>query len=146
MKQNLIVIILAALVVVSLGAAVYFFTINQKMQVGLKQMQTQLAGLTTQVQTLTTQNAATQVKLTKALGYVEYLDVMLWSAWKQMNITPRFNFDNEVSYMLDLQNRSRALNDTQLSNLLQSFATQQGDVVFTQTLNYIIQQITNSLK
>jgi len=146
MKQNLIVIILAALVIVSLGAAVYFFTINQKMETGIKQMQTQLAGLTMQVQTLTTQNAATQAKLAKALGYVEYLDVMLWSAWKQMNITPRFNFDNEVSYMLDLQSRSKALNDTQLSNLLQSFGTQQGDVVFTQTLNYIIQQITNSLK
>jgi hypothetical protein len=54
------------------------------------------------------------------LAYAETIDVLLYPAWTDAGMTPRFSFDNEVEWFLDLNKRAGELKDQKVSNYIKA--------------------------
>ncbi len=60
-----------------------------------------------------------------ARKYIDYLDVLMHPVWKQMGLTPRTEFQDNVLWLTGLKNRAVKLDDATITELLQ--ALESGD-------------------
>lgn len=60
-----------------------------------------------------------------AREYIDYLEVLMHPVWKQMGLTPRTGFHDNVQWLTGLKNRAVTLDDTTITELLQ--ALESGD-------------------
>jgi len=130
--KSKISVILVILVIVILGAGVYLFmslqTANEK------------------IQTLENEKAALQAKIDKGLAYAEVFDVLMWSGWKASGLTLRFQFDNDVDALVDLESRIKSLNDTELEKYQKEIKKMGDDTSVVKAMDYLLGAIEKSLK
>lgn len=107
MKNNLVTI-LGVLLIVTVVLGVYFYTSGQSK---IKTLQTELDKAQSENKNLKDAKA-------KGLAYAEYADVLIWPALKDIGATPRFNFKDNVAWLLELENRIKNLNDSELEDYL----------------------------
>jgi len=141
MKNNLVTI-LAILLVIVLGAGVYFYT---NVQGKLKMLQTELGNLQSQVQTLNLGKTDLETKIAQGLAYVEYLDVLLWPMFEEAGITPKFDFSDPMQYLSDVEQRAKTLDDEILIDNLNKIKA--GDSKgFNASLIRVLAKLEESLK
>jgi len=145
MKQNLVILILAVLLVIIFGSGIYCFAANQKLQTVLKEAERKIEGLNSEIQTLRNEKSLLETKISKGLAYTEYLDIFLWPVFVESGITPPFKFSDEVEWILELRKRSEQLNDKQLRYHLEMFE-KDGDIAFDRMFNYILDAVEKSLR
>jgi hypothetical protein len=127
-----ITIILAVLLVISLGAGIYFFVSAQNLKADLNASRNE--------------NAALEAKISKSLAYAETFDILMWGGWKAAGITPRFQFDNDTAALLELKNRIKNLNDSELATYEQDLEKTGSQTAVFQTMDYLLGVIQKSLK
>lgn len=132
MKLTKVTIILLVLLVVSLGAGVYFFI--------------SLQTANSKVQTLENEKAVLQAKIDKGLAYAETFDVLMWGAWSAAGLTPRFQFADNTEALLELKNRLNNLGDAELSAYEKEIEKTGGDVAVVKAMDYLLGAIEKSLK
>jgi len=141
MKNNLVTI-LAILLVIVLGAGVYFYT---NVQGKLKMLPTELGNLQSQVQTLNLEKTDLETKIAQGLAYVEYLDVLLWPMFEEAGITPKFDFSDPMQYLSDVEQRAKTLDDEILIDNLNKIKA--GDSKgFNASLIRVLAKLEESLK
>ena len=129
MKSTKVTIILLVLLVVSLGAGVYFFM-----------------SLNSEVQTLKSDNAVLQAKISKGLAYTEAFDILMWGGWKAAGLTPRFQFADDTAALMELENRLNNLGDAELSAYEKEIKETGSDVTVVKAMDYLLGAIEKSLK
>ncbi len=77
-----------------------------------------LAQAQAQIQSLQTDIEAADQKSAEALAYTEFLDVLMYPAYKQAGINPRFGFEDDVEWFVELKNRATDMGDTKLSSYI----------------------------
>ncbi len=87
-------------------------------QTQIQSLEGDLTEAEAQIQSLQTDKEVSEEKRAEALAYAEFVDVLLWPAWKKAGITPRFAFEDEVDWLVELKNRASDLGDTKLSNYI----------------------------
>ena len=60
-----------------------------------------------------------QDNMNTVLAYAEFLDIIMFPAWLEIGITPRFNFDDEVDWFVELKNRAKDLEDLIIENSIE---------------------------
>ena len=58
----------------------------------------------------------TEEKRAQALAYAEYLDILMYSLWEEAGLTPRFEFEDDSEWIMELKSRTSDMGDTELSN------------------------------
>ncbi|MGB9743584.1 MAG: hypothetical protein ACPLW9_02685 [Minisyncoccales bacterium] len=136
--KNIVTIILIILLVIVVGMAAYLYMNSQKQN-------TEIQTLKAEIQTLRNENELLKEKTTKALSYAEYTDVLIFPFLKDMGVTPRFNFTNEMLWMFDLEKRSSSFNDSELNGYIERMRSQD-QKAFGLILNWALEKIEEALK
>jgi hypothetical protein len=83
-----------------------------------------------------------------ASAYAEFFDVLMYPAWNQVGITPRFTYTSYTDWLADMNNRAISIGDNELSNYVQQL--QQGGQTATTAsynlMNYCMSKIEGNLK
>jgi outer membrane murein-binding lipoprotein Lpp len=102
-----------------------------------------LAQAQAQIQSLQTDIEATGQKSTEALAYTEFLDVLMYPAYKEAGIIPRFDFEDEIKWFVELTNRATAIGDARLSDYVDDLDKES---TMYELLDYCFETIENLLK
>lgn len=109
---------------------------NQSLPSDLTQAQAQIQSLQTDIE-------AADQKSAEALAYTEFLDVLLYPAYKQAGITPRFNFEDDVKWFVELTNRATDIGDSKLSDYVGELDKES---TMYEVWDYCFEKIENLLK
>jgi len=109
---------------------------NQSLPSDLTQAQAQIQSLQTDIE-------AAEKKSAEALAYTEFLDVLMYPAYKDVGITPRFNFEDEIKWFVELTNRATDIGDAELSNYIDELDKES---TMYDLLDYCFETIEKSLK
>ena len=85
-------------------------------QAQIQSWQDDLAKVQPQVQPLPEGKEVTEEKRTEALAYAEYMDILMYPPWKQAKLTPRFDFEDDSEWIMELKSRTSEMGDAELSN------------------------------
>lgn len=104
--------------------------------------------LQAQISSLQSDKDAIAKKSTVALAYAEFFDVLMYPAWKQASITPRFTFSTEVDWLLEVKNRANRMGDTKLTNYVQELEKggQAASAAMSKLMDYCLEMIEKTLK
>ena len=131
-------------------------TQNQSLQADLTEAQTQIQSLQAdltevqaQIQSLQSDGGVAGEKCIEALAYAEYLDILMNPVWKDAGLTPRFAFEDEIEWMLELRSRASDMGDTELTSYVKELGP--GDEAATQAAitklwDYCLDRIEKALK
>ena len=85
-------------------------------QADLAEAQADLAEAQAQIQSLQSDGGVAGEKCIEALAYAEYLDILMYQLWKEAKLTPRFDFEDDSEWMMELKSRADDIGDAELSN------------------------------
>ena len=88
-------------------------------QTQIQSLQDDLAEAQAQIQSLRGSKTAEE-KLAEALAYVEYLDIVMYPVWKQAGLTPRFDFEDELEWLIEIKNRTDNMGDAKLGDYFEA--------------------------
>jgi hypothetical protein len=106
-KNIIIIIVLAVLLVISIGFGIYSFQKNTK---GIEPSQAQITILEQEKEVL-------QQKVNKGLAYAKSLDLLYEPMRKQMNLTTRYSL-TDVEWVSEFSKVTKAIGDDTLNYLL----------------------------
>jgi len=137
MKNNIIVLILAVLLIISIGFGVYSFQKSVKLEKLLQ----------TKVQTLEGEKGALQQKLDKGLAYAESLDLLYEPVRKGMGLPTRYNI-SDVEWVSEFSRVTKAVGDDTLDGLLQEIQAggSEASMATVRFMERAISGIADSLK
>ena len=87
-------------------------------QTQIQSLQGDLAKVQPQIQSSQDDKEAAEEKCAQALAYAEYLDILMYKIWEEAGLTPRFAFEGDFEWMIELRNRASDMGDAELSNYL----------------------------
>lgn len=117
----------------------------QSLQADLAAAQADLTEAEAQTQSLQTDKEVAQEKRAEALAYAEYLDVVMYPVWRDAGLTPRFVFESDFEWLLELGSIASNMGDAELSNYAKRI--QEGDeAAMTELWDYCIDRIEKALK
>ena len=116
-------------------------------QAQTQSLQGDLTEAQAQIQSLESNKEATEEKekCAEALAYAEFLDVLMYPAWKEAGTTLRFEFEDDVEWFIELKNRSSIIGDTELSSYLKELEKGQEAAMY-ETWDYCIDRIEKALR
>ena len=80
-------------------------------QAQVQSLQDELTQANTQIETLQQEMGIVNEKRAEALAYAELMDILLYPAWSQAGISPRFYFEDEIEWFEALKNKAADLED-----------------------------------
>jgi outer membrane murein-binding lipoprotein Lpp len=104
-----------------------------------------LAQAQAQIQSLQNTIEAADQKSAEALAYTEFLDILMYPAYKDVGITPRFDFEDEVEWLVGLKNKATDIGDTKLSNYIKELEKGDESAMYDMW-DYCLETIENLLK
>jgi len=118
-------------------------------QADLTEAQADLAEAQAQIQSLQSDGGVAGEKCIEALAYAEYVDVLMNPVWKDAGLTPRFIFEDEIEWMLELRSRASDMGDTELTSYVKELGS--GDeatmqATMTALWDYCLDRIEEALK
>ena len=114
-------------------------------QTQVQSLQADLAKAQAQIQPLPDDKEAAEEKLAEALAYVEYMDIVMYPIWKSAGLTPRFDFEDDMEWMMELRGRADDMGDAELSNYLEELL--EGDEeAMLRLCHYCLDRIEEALK
>ncbi|HEX76266.1 MAG TPA: hypothetical protein G4O12_06760 [Dehalococcoidia bacterium] len=114
-------------------------------QAQIESLQTQVESLQTQIQSLQSDKEFVDEKCAEALAYAEYMDIVIYPAWKQAGITTRFEFEDKAEWLLELGHRASEMQDTKLSIYVEELE-KGNEVRQTDIWNHCLDRIEGTLK
>ncbi len=117
----------------------------QSLEGDLTAAQADLTKAEAQTQSLQTDKEVAQEKRAEALAYAEYLDVVMYTVWRDAGLTPRFVFESDFLWMVELGSIASNMGDAELSNYVKRI--QEGDeAAMTELWDYCLDRIEKALK
>jgi len=118
-------------------------------QADLTEAQADLTEAQAQIQSLQRDGGVAGEKCIEALAYAEYFDVLMNPVWKDAGLTPRFVFEDEIEWMLELRSRASDMGDTELTSYVKELGS--GDeatmqATMTALWDYCLDRIEEALK
>ena len=114
-------------------------------QAQIQSLQGDLAKAQAQIQPLQDDKEAAEEKRAQASVYAEYLDMLLYPLWGEAGLAPRFTFESDIEWMMELKNRADDMGDAELSNYLEELL--KGDEAAMNLLwYYCLDRIVKALK
>ncbi len=114
-------------------------------QAQVQSLQGDLAEAQAQIQPLQDDKEAAEEKRAQALAYAEYLDILLYSLFEEAGLTPRFAFEDEIDWMIELKTRADDIGDAELSNYLKELE-QRSEAAMERMWQYCLDRIEKALK
>jgi outer membrane murein-binding lipoprotein Lpp len=114
-------------------------------QAQIQSLQTDLTQAEAQIQSLQGDLTTASENPAEALAYAEFLDILMYPAWKEAGITPRFQFADDAEWVAELQNRATALGDTKVSNLFKEIE-EGGEITVAKLTDHCLEVIEEALK
>ena len=114
-------------------------------QTQIQSLQGDLAKAQTQVQPLQDAKEAVEAKRAEASVYAEYLDMLMYPLWKEAELTPRFAFESDIEWMMELKNRADDMGDAELGNYLEELM-KGDDAAMNLLWNHCLDSIEKALK
>lgn len=71
-----------------------------------------------QIQPLQSDKEVADKKCAEALAYAEFVDVFMYPAWIEAGLSPRFVFEDDVDWLIELTSRASDMGDTKLSSYI----------------------------
>jgi len=96
-----------------------------------------------QIQSLQSDKEATEEKRTEALAYAEFVDILMYPAWIEAGLTPRFVFEDDVEWLVELTNRASDMGDAKLSSYIKELDEA---ATFYALSDYCLDRIEKALK
>ena len=96
-----------------------------------------------QIQSLQGDKEAVEEKRAEALAYAEFVDVAMYPVWKEAGLTPRFEFEDDVDWLVELTNRASDMEDTKLSSYIKKLDEA---ATFSALSDYCLDRIEKALK
>ena len=118
-------------------------------QADLAEAQADLAEAQAQIQSLQSDGGVAGEKCIEALAYAEYVDVLMNPVWKDAGLTPRFIFEDEIEWMLELRSRASDMGDTELTSYVKELGSGDGatmQATMTALWDYCLDRIEEALK
>lgn len=84
-------------------------------QTQIESLQGDLTEAQAQTQSLQSDKEVIEGKRAEALAYAEYLDIIMYPVWKDAGITPRFDFEDDIEWLLELRSRASEMEDEKLT-------------------------------
>ena len=116
-----------------------------KVQDDLAAAQADLTKAQAQIQSLQSNEEVTEGKRAEALAYAEYLDMALYTVWKESGIAPRFDFEDDLLWLLGLRDRASEIEDENLSNYVEELI-EGSEAATNQIWDYCLERIEQALK
>ncbi len=114
-------------------------------QTQIQSLQDDLAEAQAQIQPPQVDNEAAEEKRAQALAYAEYLDILLYSLFEEAGLTPRFAFEDDIEWMIELRDRADDIGDTELSNYLKELE-ERSEGAMERLWHYCLDRIEKALK
>jgi len=111
----------------------------------IQSLQGDLAKAQAQIQPSQDDKEIAEEKRAEALAYAEYLDILLYPLWEEAGLTPRFAFENDFEWMLELKSRTDDIGDAELSNYLEELM-EQSEGAMERMWCHCLDRIENALK
>jgi len=89
-------------------------------QAQIQSLQDDLAKVQPQIQPLPEEKEVAGEKLAEALAYAEYLDILMYPLWKEAKLTPRFDFEDELEWLIEIKNRTDNMGDAKLGDYFEA--------------------------
>jgi len=140
--KNIITVILTVLLVISVGLGIYFYTNSQNK---LRDMQVELNKTKLEIQNLEQEKTVLKDKTDKALLYIEYLDLIVYPILKDAGISSRVKFDNDMSWLLEVEKRAASFNNSKLNDYLARLKSHD-DKAFGLMMDLILGEVEKILK
>ena len=115
----------------------------QSLQGDLTAVRADLAEAEAQIQSLQSDKDAAEKKRVEALAYAEFVDVLMYPAWIEAGLTPRFVFEDDVDWLVKLTNRASDMGDTKLSSYIKELDEA---ATFSALSDYCLDRIEKALK
>ena len=114
-------------------------------QAQVQSLQGDLDKAQAQIQSLQSGAEAAEKKPAEALAYAEYFDVIMYPVWRDAGLTPRFVFESDFEWMLELRNRASDMGDTELTTYVKRLE-KRDDAAMTELWYYCLDRIEKALK
>lgn len=114
-------------------------------QTQIESLQGDLTEAQAQIQSLQSNEEVIEGKRAEALVYAEYLDMILYPVWKEAGIAPRFDFEDELEWLLGLRDRASEMEDESLSNYVEELI-EGSEGAMDQLWNYCLERIEQALE
>jgi cell division protein FtsB len=89
-------------------------------QAQVQSLHDELTQANTQIGTLQQEMGTVNEKRAEALAYAELMDILLYPAWMQAGISPRFFYEDEVEWFEALKNKAADLEDEKASGYIRN--------------------------
>ena len=114
-------------------------------QTQIQSLQGDLAEAQAQIQPLQDDKEAAEEKRAEAMTYAEYLDILLYSLFEEAGLTPRFAFESDIEWMIELRDTADDIGDAELSNYLKELE-KQSEAALERMWHYCLDRIEKALK
>jgi outer membrane murein-binding lipoprotein Lpp len=92
---------------------------NVAAQSQIQSLQSDKASAQSQIQSLQSDKQVLAKNSAVTLAYIEFLDVLMYPAWKQVGLTTRFTFAADTDWLVAIKNRATNIGDIFLTNNIQ---------------------------
>jgi len=89
----------------------------------LETAQGQLQNAQAQVQSLQDDLDAARILPDEALGYAEFMDILMYEVWLAAGVTPNYTFSNAGEYQAALESKADDIGDAQLMSFVDEIET-----------------------
>jgi len=114
-------------------------------QAQIQSLQDELTKANTQIGTLQQEMETVNEKRAETLAYAELLDILLYPAWMQAGISPRFFFEDDIEWFVAVKNKAADLKDEKASGYIKDM--ENGSAVATGLLlDYCMDRIEKASK
>lgn len=140
--KNSLIVILVILLILSVGMAIYFYINSQSK---IKELQAELNEAKLETQDIKEKKLALERKNAEGLAYIEYLNVVISPFLRDSGVTPRFLFDNDMKWLLEVEKRTESFNSSELNNHLDKLKSHD-QRAFGLMLNWVLGKAEETLK
>ncbi|MBA7714763.1 hypothetical protein ES703_123795 [subsurface metagenome] len=114
-------------------------------QAQIQSLQGDLAKVQPQIQPLPEDKEVAEEKRTEAVAYAEYMDILMYPLWKEAKLTPRFDFEDDSEWMMELKSRTSDIGDVELGNYAKELE-ERSEFAMERLWYYCLDRIENALK
>ncbi len=114
-------------------------------QIQLQSLQNDLGKAQAQVEALKSEKAAAIKKATDAMTYIEFLDILMYPAFKKAGITLRLTFASDADWFVAMKNKASSLNDAKVNSYIQELE-KGNSAIMNNLMDYFMETIQKTLK
>ncbi len=116
-----------------------------KAQAQIQSLQGDLTEAQAQIQSLQSDIEVADKNPAEALAYAEFLDILMYHAFRDCGITPRFTFEDDIEWLVEVRSRASDIGGTELSGWIKELE-RHNEAVMSDLWDYCLGGIEKALK